>query len=213
VRSPNRIANLLRGLLSGGCLLAATSMSGGCLAIQSSGGVARFERCQTNTNGQERSNCYDEADSRTSVGRLPSDPSGWRLVRTPNPAGGRDAIWITHTADVSDSDLDFAGLMFRCQDDTIQMAIILTRPLPPGTNPQVTITVGATTAKFAASVAPPGVVVLLPAAATSSADDYERAAPDLVISLAQGQGAIRGVVPLAGLTAALQTLRSSCLER
>ena len=32
---------------------------------------------------------------------------GWRLLRTPNPYGGADAVSITHTAELARSDPDF----------------------------------------------------------------------------------------------------------
>src|SRR5262245_14711786 len=37
----------------------------------------------------------------------------WRLVRTPDPRGGSEAVSIMQTADVSRSDIDFAGVMLR----------------------------------------------------------------------------------------------------
>jgi hypothetical protein len=209
----NCIPNFFRGFLTGACLLAAMSVSESGVAMQSSVREPHSQCCQISTNGWGQSNYYEVAESTSSGDRSPSDSGRWRLVRTPNPAGGRDAISVMHTADASDSDLDFAGLMFRCQNDTIQLAVILTRPLAPGAEPDVTITAGVTTAKFAARVVPPGVLVLLPAAATSRANDYERTALELVISVANGDGVIRGVIPLAGLGAALQELRASCRDR
>jgi hypothetical protein len=215
-RLSNRIPNLLPSVLSGGCLLAAISASADVPDVRPADGAVHDQRCQTTTSDRGRSNCYDGAEAGSSDDRARQrvdDSGGWRLVRTPNPAGGPDAISIMHAAGASGSDIDFAGLMFRCQGGAIEMAIVLTRPLPPGATPQVTIGAGATTAKFAANVAPPGVLVLLPPAATVLADNHARDASELAIGVANGQDAVHGVIPLAGLGTALQALRSSCDTR
>jgi hypothetical protein len=61
----------------------------------------------------------------------------WRWVRTPNPRGGPDAISIMHTADMSRSDADLAGLMLRCAQDGIEALVIVVAPLPTRARPRI----------------------------------------------------------------------------
>jgi hypothetical protein len=150
----------------------------------------------------------DVAASRPS--EEPSVADTWRLVRTPNPAGGRDAVSVMHTADVFRSDLDFAGLMLRCGDNTIEALLVLVRPFPRRAHPTVTVGVGPTRTEFTASVVPPGALVLLPPRAAALAAGPWQAMPELTIRIEDGEGPIRGVVPLTGLRRALHLLRSNC---
>src|ERR1700744_1094084 len=39
---------------------------------------------------------------------------GWRLVKTPNPNGGPEAVSVMHVSDTAKSDLSLAGLTLRC---------------------------------------------------------------------------------------------------
>jgi hypothetical protein len=45
---------------------------------------------------------------------------GWRLLRTPDPRGGRDSIAVSRTADLLRSDPEFAGMMLRCTGGEIE---------------------------------------------------------------------------------------------
>src|SRR4051812_3516345 len=49
---------------------------------------------------------------------------GWRLVRTPDPGGGPEAVAVLHTASASGSDVRFAGLTFRCGHAGIETLLI-----------------------------------------------------------------------------------------
>ena len=69
----------------------------------------------------------------------PKPASGWHLVRTANPRGGPDAVSISHTADISRSDLDLAGLMLRCGEKSVEVMIVVVTPLSPRARPDVTI--------------------------------------------------------------------------
>jgi hypothetical protein len=134
----------------------------------------------------------------------------WRLVRTPNPAGGRDAVSIMRTADLTKSDLDFAGLMLRCGETATEVMLVLVRPVRPRSHPKITLTVNADRWDFTSSVVPPGEALLLPAEASVLAAGPWQSAPELAITVDDEQGPIRGVVPLAGLGAAFRTLVSNC---
>ena len=93
----------------------------------------------------------------------------WRLVRTPNPSGGRDVVSIMETADISKSDLDLAGgsRPLAVVRAVWKSSLVLVRPLPPRADPKVTVSAGGRTADFTATIVPPGVAVLLPKEATT----------------------------------------------
>jgi len=135
---------------------------------------------------------------------------GWHFVRTRNPYGGVDAISIMHTADPSKSDLDLAGLMIRCNEGRIEVAIVLLRPFPLRARPQVVFGKPGNEIRLEATIAPPGTAVLIPKDATSLVDGPWRALNNLFIRVDEGESTIRGVVALAGLQSAIKILVASC---
>jgi hypothetical protein len=153
-----------------------------------------------------------DSDRRGGAARaLSSELSGgWRLVRTPNPNGGADAISIMRPADTSRSDLDLAGLMIRCSESGAEVVIVLLPALPFRTRPHVTIGRPGNETEFQATVAPPGTVVLLPKEVTTLLSGPWQTLEDLFIRIDDGQSTIRGVVKLAGLEAAFNELQASC---
>jgi len=168
------------------------------------------QHCRTIPDSAARLRCY-EATSNRSDKQQPSAAGAWRLVRTPNPAAGPDAVSIMHTADVSRSDLDLAGLMVRCREETTEVLIVLVRPFPPRARPKVTIAVaGSGPVELTASVAAPGLLLLLPPEANSLAVGPWQTASELTIAVADEHAPIQGVVPLAGLGIALGELRQNC---
>jgi hypothetical protein len=168
------------------------------------------EHCRTITDSAARLRCY-EATSNRSNKQQPSTAGAWRLVRTPNPAAGPDAVSIMHTADVSRSDLDLAGLMVRCGEGTTEVLIVLVRPFAPRAHPKVTIgVVGSNPLELTASVAAPGLLLLLPPEANRLAAGPWQNAPELTIAVADEHAPIQGVVPLAGLGIALSELWQNC---
>jgi hypothetical protein len=179
--------------------------------------TATPEGCQIIKDGAARMRCYDDlgldvAQDRTQSGAAAGDTEAdtWKLVRTPDPAGGREAVSVTRTADVSRSDLEFAGLMLRCGERSIDVLVVLVRVFPPRARPKVEITTGSSSAEFTASVVQPGVLLLLPPDATALAVGSWQAATELTVTIEGEQGAIRGVVPLTGLGRAIALLKSSC---
>jgi len=174
---------------------------------------ARSENCRMIKNDAARLRCYEQfnaAIAQKGAQDAPTPVDMWRLVRTPDPIGGRDAVSITRTADVSKSDLEFAGLMLRCGDRSVEVLIVLVRPFPPRAHPKVDVSAGSATAEFTASVAQPEVLLLLPREATRLAAGSWQAATELTVTVEDERGAIRGVVPLTGLGHALALLRSNC---
>jgi hypothetical protein len=196
-------------------VLGATLMAGvaGPAAAQLPGPDSGFEHCREITNDAERLRCYEAATAKRSDQAGANVAGTWRLVRTPNPATGASAISIMQTADVSRSDLDLAGLMVRCAEATPEVLVVLVRPLPPRAQPKVTAAAAGQTVELTASVVAPGVMLLLPPQASALAASAWQAAPDLTITVADETAPIRGVIPLAGLGAALRELRQNCLTR
>ena len=176
-----------------------------------SGPEATFERCRAIKDDAARLFCYESSNASTAAASLQPDVIGtWRLLRTPNPNGGRPAVSIMQGADISRSDLDLAGLMLSCGDDATEVLIVLGRYLPPSARPKVTFMVGQTKTELVGSVVPPGLLVLLPPQATTLADSSWQAASELAVTIAEHEAIIRGVIPLAGIRGALQMLRSNC---
>jgi hypothetical protein len=147
----------------------------------------------------------------SAIAQTPSQlPSEWRLVRTPNPRGGPDAVSIMRTADLSKSDAELAGLMLRCAPSGVEILIILIAPLSPRARPQViTGSVGNET-RFDATVVPPGAAILLPSDASALLNGPWQSLPEISVSVRYDQTSIQGTVPLSGLSAALGALRANC---
>lgn len=135
---------------------------------------------------------------------------GWHFLRTPNPNGGADAISIMHTADISRSDLDLAGLMIRCSENGTSAFIILIRAFPFRARPRVLFGKPGNETQVEATVAPPGTAILLPGDAASFVNEKWQAQDDLFVRVDNGQTIIRGVVALAGVKAAFRVLVASC---
>jgi len=171
------------------------------------------ERCAIIKDPASRMHCDDRSGLKVAQGGLPGGAAAddaWRLVRTPDPAGGRDAVSITRTADVSKSDLEFAGLMLRCGERSVEVLIVMVRAFPPRAHPKVKLAAGSSTVELTANVVPPDVLLLLPSDATALAAGAWQAATKLSVTVDDQQGAIRGFIPLTGIGHALALLRSNC---
>lgn len=138
---------------------------------------------------------------------------GWRLVRTINPQGGPDAISIMHTADTSRSDIDFAGLIIRCDQHDPEVAIVSVRSFSFHARPRVMIGSPGNEQEFNGAVAPPGTVILLPHKATDQLLRSWNAIRNLYIRVNDGQATIRGVVNIEDLSSALKPLIASCRKQ
>jgi hypothetical protein len=145
-----------------------------------------------------------EAGSRTS-----QLAAGRRLVKTPDPRGGPDAVSVLHSADTAKSDLNLAGLTFRCGPSGIDTLLVLLAPLARGSQYGVVAKSGSTETQFEAKVLQGGEVLLLPPSATAMASGPWQAAPELSVDIA-GVSPIHGSIPLSGLSGALSALSQSC---
>src|SRR5262249_17223849 len=83
----------------------------------------------------------------------------WRLVRTPDPRGGPDAVSIMQTADAARSDIDLVGLTLRCSDTGFDVLVVFLKPFPPRAHPKVKLTTGSATVHLEATVIPPGAAI------------------------------------------------------
>ena len=132
----------------------------------------------------------------------------WRLVRTPNPRGGPDAVSIMQTADAARSDIDLVGLTLRCSDAGFDVLVVFLKPFPPLTHPKVKLTSGGTTVRLEAAVIPPGAAISLPAEATTLVKGSSSS--ELAIEVKDDGNATRGFISLVGLESALSLLASNC---
>ena len=140
----------------------------------------------------------------------PKVPDGWHLLRTANPRGGPDAVSISHTADISRSDLALAGVLLRCGEKSIEIAIVVVTPFSPRARPDVTIQTDGKEWKFSALVVPPGAELLLPAEATSLALGPWQSARELAVKVTSQQQSLGGVIPIDGIALAFATLAANC---
>jgi hypothetical protein len=138
---------------------------------------------------------------------------GWRLVRTPNPHGGADAISIMRTADMSRSDLELAGLTVRCGEGGAEVLVVLLRPFAPRAQPRVSVRSDGSITSLNARVVPPGAALLLPPDASALVRGPWQALAELAIEVQDEQRTIRGVVQLTGLQPAYRLLMATCAER
>jgi hypothetical protein len=171
------------------------------------------EICPLTKDRASRMRCYERLGLDVAQAGAPSGPAAddaWRLMRTPDPAGGHDAISITRTADIAKSDLEFAGLMLRCGERSVEVLIVLVRAIPPRVHPEVKLTAGSSSVELTASVVPPDVLLLLPRDATALASGAWQASTELAVTVEDEPAPIRGVVSLMGIGHALALLKSNC---
>ena len=171
------------------------------------------ERCRRINNEHMRMQCLEQMNSGAASvpQQQPTAPGSWQLTRTPNPSGGPDSISITKLTNPASSERDIAGLMLRCAEGaTTNVLIVLAAPLPLGAHPKVIVVAGATTTEFIASVVPAGSLVLLPEKASTLVEKTWQSVPELAVSIADNNRALRGVIPLEDLSNAMKELQSNC---
>ena len=136
----------------------------------------------------------------------------WRLVRTADPRRGpegKNVVSIMTTAELSGSDIDFAGLDFRCAEPGFDVMVFLLSPLRLQARPTVTIN----DQRFAGTVVSPGTAIQLPKEASERAREQWRSLPTLSIQVENEKTTIRGMVSLEGFASSLQTLMETCSTR
>jgi hypothetical protein len=157
----------------------------------------------------------EEARPHGAQSAVPAAPSAgtWRLVRTPNPRGGPDAVSVMQTADAARSDIDLVGLTLRCSDTGFDVLVVFLKPFPPRTHPKVELTTGSATVQLEATVIPPGAAILLPAEAATMVKGSWQSSLELAIEVRDDGNTTRGVISLVGLGPALSLLASNCTSR
>jgi hypothetical protein len=173
---------------------------------------ASVERCPSIADSRARLQCYERALLGKGPASAPATAAAqaWRLVRTRNPRGGDDAVSMTHTADIAASDLEFAGAMLRCGDNGLEFLLVVIRPFPPRSHPEIAITAGANELHFEATVIPPGAELLLPVGARALAAGALHAERSMAVKISLAEVTIKGQLALDGLDGAIATLASSC---
>ena len=147
----------------------------------------------------------------------PTSPSSlsssvWKFSRTQGAKEGETFAAITKTADTTQSDPDFAGLIVRCAPKgKVDVLVALIRPFPPRSHPQVTITASSGgTLTVEASMAAAGAAVILPDEVSAFASGKWQTTPALSVSVKENDSEIKGVVALTGLREAYNSLVANC---
>ncbi|PJG55740.1 hypothetical protein CVM73_08670 [Bradyrhizobium forestalis] len=142
----------------------------------------------------------------------PASSSVWKFTRTQGSKDGESFAAIMKTADTTQSDPDFAGLIVRCAPKgKIDVLVALIRPFPPRSHPKVTIAAsGGGTLTFDASMAAAGAAVLLPDEVSAFAAGKWQTTPSLSVVVRESDSEIKGMVALNGLREAYNSLLANC---
>jgi len=187
--------------------------SDGAAASNEKGSIQGFDRCKVISDDALRLSCLKElmSPSPPSSQTGAPTPQGWRLIRTPDPQGGPDAISIVHVADLVRSSPEIAGLMVRCQRAAgIEVLIALVKPLSLSVRPNVRLTTGGIGSALSGTVVPPGSAILLPLQAESWVNGLGQNPTELTIVIDDDAISARGVVPIDDFSTALSNLTSNC---
>jgi hypothetical protein len=172
--------------------------------------TAESPSCGEKLTPGDRQHCEEMFAHQAQAGTHTSQlPGGWRLVRTPDPRGGPDAVSVLHAADTARSDLNLAGLTLRCSQTSVETLLVVLEPLARGSQYAVLVKSGSAEARFEAKALQGGEMLLLPAGATALAGGAWQREPELSIDIAT-PSPIHGYVPLGGLSSAMQALSQNC---
>ncbi len=218
--SPSICASIRFGLLSlSGIQLGLRTLRllGAFLVLALTGSLAPAapdtSQCSAVTEAAAKIRCYQDllSSSENALGAKAQSSSNqnidpWRMVRTPNPQGGADAISIMRTADLVKSDPELAGVMVRCRSADLEVLVVLVKALPFRAKPNVRID----GTSFVGTVVPPGAAVLLPSEATLLARRSWFDTGGLAIEVASEGQAVKGTVQMDNFRIALESLESNC---
>ena len=174
-----------------------------------------FETCKALADNQARLDCFKRLLTGTSPGtpkaEEPSAKDSWRLIRTPDPRGGPDALALMRTADMAQSDPDLAGLMIRCQEKRrLEVQLALVRPFPPRSKRDVALDTGKKQSVLRAEASQAGTALILPVDATAFTIGPWQGLSQLAVKISDPEADVRGVIPLDGIVPALAKLAASC---
>lgn len=117
------------------------------------------------------------------------------------------------TADFGRSDPGLAGLVLRCNNQSIEPVIVVVEPFRAAAQPKITLRAAGNETYFTGTILPTGVGVRLPIDGAQMANGPWQGAKELEVTIADGDTVIRGVVPLGGLGAAIVSLRIECAKK
>lgn len=137
-------------------------------------------------------------------------PVAWREHALADARGGAAFPALMQTADSARSELDFVGMMIRCQKGRLEPLLIILDPLPPRSEVSVDLATAGKRESYKAALIPTGAGVAVAAdlEARLMADWADE--PDLEIAIHARERTINGVVALRGLTAALSPFALRC---
>ena len=174
-----------------------------------------LQTCAALPNEGQRVQCAERLLANSGSRPAPAAPTlsgDWHLSRTTDPRTGIASVTVLHTADFN-SDADFAGLMFRCGQNGVETLLAILQPIPPSAKPAVTVRSGATETRHTAQVLELGTLLLLPDVSADQAVSQWASSPEIAFQIAASDPSIRGMVPTAGLAAAVQALKPNCISR
>lgn len=156
--------------------------------------------------------CAGSPPQSACIVQVAAPSSVWKFTRTQGAKEGETFAAIMKTADTTQSDPDFAGLIVRCAPrGKVDVLVALIRPFPPRSRPRVTIaSAGGGSLTFEASMAAAGIAVLLPDEVSAFAAAKWQTTPSLSISVKENDSEIKGMVALNGLREAYNSLLASC---
>jgi hypothetical protein len=164
--------------------------------------------------GQDQQNFgAPDKNSRHSAAQYLASPfDAWRIVHTKAADGVTETTAILRVADVLKSDPRLAGLMLRCTKQGIEPVIVVVEPFSPQARPKITLRADDQELYFEGKPLPTGAGLRIPADGLTLISGPWRGAPELRIGISEGGAEMSGVVDLAGLTQAIQSL-DNCAGR
>jgi hypothetical protein len=136
---------------------------------------------------------------------------GWRLTRSNAPGGGTTAS-ILRTADPGSSDVEVAGLLFRCAENGTDVLFIVLSPFGPAAKPKIAIDLGGLRVETAASVLPSGAGLLVPRDMLTLFGAPEKTMADLSFVISEGGRRFSGRIAKLYAAPALARLQTECLQ-
>jgi hypothetical protein len=170
-----------------------------------------FEKCRMLGDNQARLACLKNLLPKTTNDSTGHPSDLWRLVRTPHPQGGPDAVSIMHTADTARSDPELAGLMIRCADKAaLETVLALVKPIPPRSKRDVILVGGTAQVALQAEVTSVGTTLILPIEPSTFTTGTWRAVKELAVKIQDPDGDIKGIIPIDGISPAMARLSENC---
>ncbi|MGT2437749.1 hypothetical protein ACU4GH_20155 [Bradyrhizobium betae] len=131
-------------------------------------------------------------------------------MKSRDPSGGGEIVSVMHAVDTAKSDVGLAGMSLRCGAIGPEVILILLDRVQSTGRLSVTLKTGSINTQFEASVLQDGRAILLPLAVTAVSNAAKRGTAEVSITVNTRPQTINGIVPLAGLLSALNSLSIHC---